>query len=50
MWKDAPENPRRGEEPKSKAAPKKAAPKAAAKSRKVADETATSDVEGDSDE
>jgi hypothetical protein len=41
MWKDAPENPRRGQEPQAKGAKK--APQA--KGRKVADDTATSEPE-----
>ncbi|GJE89737.1 high mobility group box domain-containing protein [Phanerochaete sordida] len=46
LWKDAPENPRRGQEPKPKAAKK--APQA--KSRKPGDETATSEPEPSSDD
>ncbi|KIP05429.1 hypothetical protein PHLGIDRAFT_36458 [Phlebiopsis gigantea 11061_1 CR5-6] len=42
MWRDAPENPRRGEEPKTRT---KKAP--VAKSKKPADETATSEAEAD---
>ena len=41
MWKDAPENPRRGQEPAGRAAPKKKA----AKSKKGGEETATSEAE-----
>lgn len=40
LWRDAPENPNRGQEPKSRT---KKAPQAKAKAKKAGDETATSE-------